>query len=182
MGLKKQIHTENNLVINDNRHPIEILFSLPFLFAGGYFIFQILRTFYEYIPSASFSDWLAAIPGLLVLLILAILIGGLGVFLAAAESLAVDLKMRVIGKRRQLLFFHTKGKYIELDKIDKIICRTETKQRTNANHKSTSVYIVDLIHIETGKAQLIEFKNKEDAKEVGQTLSDFTKIPLNDRL
>lgn len=177
------------LIVIDNPQPMRLLIALPFFIGGGYFLYHLLDALYDYINNASAAEWLGALPGMLVMLLFAALISFPGLFLAARESVVVNRQISVIGKRRELFGLHTRGKIVDIDDVEMIICRQTTKKHTHRKPGATSgrtssvtVYPLDLEIKNGDTAPLIEYSEKAVAKNIARVVSDFSGLALVDRL
>jgi len=181
--------TDNKLVIHDVPHPVRLLIGAPFFIVGGYFFYHLVDALHDYIYDANADEWIAALPGMFIMLILGLAISLPGLFLAARESLVINLDLGVIGKRRELLGLHTRGKVIKLEDVSKILCRQITRKHidrkvgsTSGRTTSVTSYLIDLEMKDAQQAALIEYTEKSIAKKTAKTLTEFAGIPLNDRL
>ncbi len=152
-------------------------------------LYLLLSSLLSYILEATLSEWMIAIIGMIVLFILAALVLAPGIYIVSRESIVANNKLGLIGKRRELLGLHTKGKILSLDDIEKVICRKQTRNSTqkkagdsSGRTSSTTYYIIDLLLKDQQQAPLIEYKDKKYAKELARALAKFTGIELNDRL
>ena len=143
--------SETKLLIHDSPHPVRLLISLPFFIGGGYFIYHLLGSIREFLLYASISEWLAGVPGMLVMLLLAIAVSVPGLLLAATESIVVNRVLGVLGKRREFVGLHTRGKLVSVDDVARVICRRTTRKHTDRSVGSTSgrtssttVFLIDL--------------------------------------
>ena len=187
--MNKILTTKNRLTIHDDPHILRLLISTPFFIAGGYFFYHLLSALHSYIQDANATEWMAALPGMTVMVIFGTLISLPGLFLAARESLVVNKELGVIGKRREMLTLHTRGQITNLVDVGKVICRRTTRKRIertvgSTSGRSTSVtsYPVDLELKDGQQVALIEFSEKKKKKKIAKILAEFADLPLNDRL
>ena len=165
------------------------MISAPFFLAAAYFSYLLVASVIEYLLKATFGEWLSALPGMLVLPIVGSAILAPGLFLASRESVVINLALGVIGKRREFLGLHTKGKMINLDDIEQIVCRTKTRKHTDRSVGSTSgrtssttFYLIDL-EVENGKMEpLIEYSDKSIARNITREIGEFTNVRVDNRL
>ena len=181
--------SEDRLVIKNTPPPLRRLIAAPFFIGGGYFIYHLIAALYEYARVASADEWLGAIPGMLVMLVLGFGVSLPGLFLAAGETLTVDRKLGTIRKRRELVGLHTPGLLVQLDEVEKVICRQMTKKHidrepgaTHGRSTSITVYPVDLEMKSGETTHLIELPEKAVAKSVAKSVADFAALTLDDRL
>ena len=118
--------SETKLLIQDSPNPIRLLISLPFFVGDNYFVYHLLGSIREFLLYASISEWLAGVPGMLVMLLLAIAVSVPGLLLAATESIVVNRVLGVVGKRREFVGLHTRGKLVSVDDVARVICRRTT--------------------------------------------------------
>ncbi len=177
------------LNVHIKRQTVELLISLAFFIGGGYFLYHLIGILFEYIVAATFQDWVEALPGMIIMLLFALLISWPGMYMAAVDSIVVDIAPGIIGKRKELFGMHTRGKCIQLDDVESIVCREKTRSRTrrtigSTSGTSTSVtsYIVELSLKSEQQADLLEYTEKKEARELAEALADFTGITLDDRL
>ena len=165
------------------------LIAVPFFVGGGYFIYHLVAALYEYIEVASAEEWLGAIPGMLVMLVLGLGISFPGLFLAAAETLTVDRGLGVIRKRRELVGLHGPGLLVRVDEVERVTCRQTTRKHidrepgaTAGRSTSITVYPLDLEMKNGETTHLIEFSEKAAAKSAAKSVADFAALALDDRL
>ena len=186
MGDSQYNITKHQLNFFDRRHPIGLLLiSLPAFIVGLYFGYILITTFIDYILNATFGEWVRALPGILfVLAIFAIAISA-GVFTASRVNIVVDTKLGVVGKRREFLGLHNKGKVIDLSEVKKIICRQKsikTTTKPGEYNPSTTYYLIDILTTDDQQVPLINFKNKKETKHLAKKIANFANVDLNDRL
>ena len=181
--------SDDRLVVTDTPHPLRRLIALPFFIGGGYFLYHLGAAIYEYIQFASAGEWLGAIPGMLVMLILGLGISLPGLYLAAAETVTVDRGLGVIRKRRELLGLHSPGLLVRLDEVDGVTCRQTTRKHIDrkpgaTGGRSTSITVFPLdLETKSGETKpLIEFAEKAAAKRAAKSVADFAQLTLDDRL
>jgi len=171
------------------RHCVEYLISAAFFMGGGYFLYQLIGILFEYIVSASVQDWVDALPGMIILFVFALLISWPGMYMAAADSIVVDLRLGIIIRRKEWFGLHTRGKMILLGDVECIVCRPKTQSRTRRTVGSTSktnvsvtCYIVGLNLKNDQQAEVLEYAEINGARELARAIAEFTGISLDDRL
>ncbi len=186
MGDSQYNITEHQLNFFEKRHIIGLLLlSVPAFSVAAYFGYILISTLIDYAFNATFSEWVRALPGILFVLAIFSIAITIGAFTASRINIVVDTKLGVIGKRRELLGLHNKGKVIDLDNIDKIICRQKSVKRTTKPgeyNPSTTYYHVDILTNKNQQIPLINFKDKKQAKQLGKAIANHAGISLNDRL
>jgi len=187
--MTEQSRSENRLVIKDHPPSLRRMIAVPFFIGGGYFIYHLIAAIYEYIKVASAEEWIGAIPGMLVMLLVGLGISFPGLFLAAGETLTVDRRRGVIRKRRELVGLHTPGLLVRIDEVERVICRQTTKKHidrepgaTQGRSTSITVYPMDLEMQNGETTRLIEFSEKAAAKTAAKSVADFAALTLDDRL
>ena len=96
------VASDHSLIVRDNPHPLRLLVGLPFLIGGGYIIYHLADSILTYIGTATAAEWISAIPGMLVMLLLGAGVASPGLYIVSAECIVVNRGMGVIGKRREL--------------------------------------------------------------------------------
>ncbi len=178
--------TEQQLNFYDRRHPVSLLLiSTPAFIVALYFGYILMTTLIDYTFNATFGEWVKALPGILFVLAIFLIAISAGVYTASRVNLVVDTKLGVIGKRRDFLGLHNKGKVIGINKIEKIICRQKSVKgaiRPGEYNPSTTYYFVDILTNDDQQLPLINFKNKKEAKQLAKKITSFANLKLNDRL
>lgn len=183
------LRSESQLIIHDKPHPMRLVISLPFFIASGYFLYHLILALADYVRNANLSEWIGALPGMAIMLVLATAIVLPGLFLAARESVVVNKSLGLIGKRRELLGLHSRGKIVKLSSVKSIVCRQQTRKHTDRKPGSSSgrtssvtVYPVDLLLDDEQALQIGEFSEKSDAREMVKAIADFSELSADDRL
>ena len=170
------------------RHRVELLISLAFFVGGGYFLYHLIGILFQYIISASFQDWADALPGMFIMLAFALLISWPGIYMSTINSIVVDLRLGIIVRRKEFLGLHTRGKVIQLSDVESLVCRQKIRNRvrrtvgsTSGTTTSVTSYMVDL-ELKNGQlSEVLEYADKEGAKELARSIACFAGIPFQDR-
>lgn len=182
----KYYSTPPQLNFFGRRHPVGLLIiTAPAFMVSLYFGYILVSSLIDYMAHATAGEWISALPGMLFVLALFALALSVFAYSASRHNIIVDTRLGVIGKRRELMGLHTRGKVINLAKISKIICRQKSEKitaRPGEYNPATTYYHVDLLTQEGQRLPLVNFKDKNKAQRLARKIAGFANIELNDRL
>ena len=140
MSLRTRQTPQGTLVVQQTAPWYVRALGLPFLLYGGYFVWIFLTSIFEYVRLASLAEWIAAIPGMIIILFLAALFATPGAFVFFAGT-----KYEMSPSTRSIIEFDRfrpwrRKKEHALDDFDEIEVQMSSKRSGSGSTRTTNYF------------------------------------------